>query len=427
MSSTFDLLVKKIANIDNNIFSQEYNNNNNNNNIWLIDKIYLNMLLSNHKNKFLFLQEVINNFYYKNNLKKTNDFIFLFNKIQKNYHILNRLIIRYKYKKSKIIVNTDLQFNFINENDKNIICIFHNNLKYLFKINDIFKLIYTSLTNSHLFFSQPLSIKNPYNNLPFGKSILYYIYYFMTNNITISLIKNEYIDVFLKFKECNFNMTKFVNKHEHIIRDYSIKNYINNSTKQVLSIEIYEMIKNFNITKKNNKKIIIDKDFPNNELIKIMTPYLYLKILGECSLVNLVKRNSQAILNKKLIQFQIFNPKFGRKIIKINYKFKNGKKIPCGLSRDFIRNSIQFNKYDINYFMNNHLSYKNNNNNLFLNNHDSDSDSDSEDNNNEGIISINYLRPQSIIGRIVGDNPTTIIDSINRNNVNQNNNDTVNY
>jgi hypothetical protein len=187
------------------------------------------------------------------------------------------------------------------------------------------------------------------------------------------------------------------------------------------------MIKNFNITKKNNKKIIIDKDFPNNELIKIMTPYLYLKILGECSLVNLVKRNSQAILNKKLIQFQIFNPKFGRKIIKINYKFKNGKKIPCGLSRDFIRNSIQFNKYDINYFMNNHLSYKNNNNNLFLNNHDSDSDSDSEDNNNEGIISINYLRPQSIIGRIVGDNPTTIIDSINRNNVNQNNNDTVNY
>jgi hypothetical protein len=358
--STFDLVVKKITSIDNNnIFLPKYNNNDN---IYFIDKFFLNdfLLELKDKSKFMFLQEITENFYYKNNLQK-NNLTFLFNKIQKIYHILNRLIIRYKYKKSKIIINTDLQLNFINENDKNIICIFHNNLKYLFNINDILKLIYTSLTNSHLFFSQPLCIKNPYNNIPFGKSILYYIYYFLTNNITISSIQNKYIDIFLKFKECNFNMTKFVNHYEYIIRDYSIKNYIKNSTKLQLRIEIEEMINQFNINKKNNKKIIIDKDFPNDKLIQIMRPYLYLKISGEYSLINLVEINSKAILNKKLIEFQNFNPKFGRKILKIKYKSQNGIKIFDSVFYKFIDNNKKFNVYDIKQFMNNHLSYKENN------------------------------------------------------------------
>ena len=359
--STFDLVVKKITSIDNNnIFLPKYNNNDN---IYFIDKFFLNdfLLELKDKSKFMFLQEITKNFYYKNNLQK-NNLTFLFNKIQKIYHILNRLIIRYKYKKSKIIINTDLQLNFINENDKNIICIFHNNLKYLFNINDILKLIYTSLTNSHLFFSEPLSIKNPYNNIPFGKSILYYIYYFLTNNITISSIKNKYIDIFLKFKECNFNMTKFVNHYEYIIRDYSIKNYIKNSTKLQLRIEIEEMINQFNINKKNNKKIIIDKDFPDDKLIQIMRPYLYLKISGEYSLINLVEINSKAILNKKLIEFQNFNPNFGRKILKIKYKSQNGIKIFDSVFYKFIDNNKKFNVYDIKQFMNNHLSYKQNNN-----------------------------------------------------------------
>jgi len=401
--STFDLVVKKITSIDNNnIFLPKYNNNDN---IYFIDKFFLNdfLLELKDKSKFMFLQEITKNFYYKNNLQK-NNLTFLFNKIQKIYHILNRLIIRYKYKKSKIIINTDLQLNFINENDKNIICIFHNNLKYLFNINDILKLIYTSLTNSHLFFSQPLCIKNPYNNIPFGKSILYYIYYFLTNNITISSIKNKYIDIFLKFKECNFNMTKFVNKYEHIIRNYSIKNYIKNSSKQLLRIEIDLMIKNFNINKNNNKKIIIDRNFPNDKLIKIMKPYLHLYFLGEYSLVSLIQRNSIVILNKKLIEFQSFNSKFGRKILKIKYKLQNGVNVPCGLSCHFIDNNIKFNLYNINHFMTNHLSYKENNN-------------FNVDNNNNELIDSIYI----IMSSIAPNNYTTIIDSINSNNTNENN------
>ena len=357
--STFDLLVKKIINIENNIFSPKYYNDN----ICFIDKVFLSSFLFkiNNKNKFIFLQKVNDNFYYKDNANKINNCVFLFNKIQKIYHILNKLIIRYKYKKSKIIIDTDLHLNNINIHDKNVICILHNGLKYLFKINDILKIIYTSLTNSYLFFSQLLPIKNPYNNIPFGKSILYYIYYFFTNNITIYSIKNEYIDVFLKFKECNFNMTKFVNKYEHIIRDYSIKNYINNSTKQELRLEINHMLNLFNSNKEYNKQINIDKEFPNDELIKIMTPYLYLKMLSEYSLVNLIKSKSIIILNKKLIEFQRFNPKFGKKIFKIKYATINGQKKICETSYTFINDHKKFNIHDINCFMNNHLAYKEDN------------------------------------------------------------------
>ena len=65
--STFDLVVKKITSIDNNnIFLPKYNNNDN---IYFIDKFFLNdfLLELKDKSKFMFLQEITKNFYYKNN------------------------------------------------------------------------------------------------------------------------------------------------------------------------------------------------------------------------------------------------------------------------------------------------------------------------------------------------------------------------
>jgi hypothetical protein len=235
--------------------------------------------------------------------------------------------------------------------------------KYLFKIEELLKIIYNDLTNCYLFFTEPIPIKNPYNNLPFGKSILYFIYFNIIESFKISFIKNHYLDLFLKFAECNFNLTKFVNIYEHILRELSIKNFLNNTNKSKLRIEINNMIDKFNSYQNNKNKIQIDEEFPDELLIKIMKPYLHLYFEYKYSLVPILKNESINKLYRKLNEFHKFNPIFGRrKIIMKNILFKKKfKRVKSHI--EYNSKHKKFNVYDNDTFMNNHLSYKYNHDN----------------------------------------------------------------
>lgn len=358
---TFNKIINKVVNLDNNIFSLNYDTNDN---IQGIYKFFFYMLSNinlnkQYKNKFQFIEETLNNFYFSVKPIEKNDFFNLFCKIQHTYHTLNRFVFLYKFKKSNLSVDTDLQLNKINLNEPNVICIYHINSKYLFKIEELLKHIYVSLTNSFTFFSEPIAIRNPYNNLPFGKSILYFIYSYFAINTNIKFINIKYIDIFLKFKDCNFNLTNFLNNHEHILREYTIQNFINNSTKQTIVNEIKKMITSYN----NNflqeiNQILISEDFPQDLLIRIMKPYLYLRLQAKYSLIIKNQIISNKKLSQKLREFQCFNPRFGRKIIKFKDIVKNGKIKKVKSHIEFNMKHKKFNVYEINSFMSNHLSYK---------------------------------------------------------------------
>ena len=384
--STFNLIISKVVKLENNIFSTNYDNYDS---IKCIYKFYFNMLYNNstthiYKTKFHFFKDIINNNFYfiENSTVKTN-FLFLFNKIQKTYHILNRFIYKYKYKKSKIIVTTDLQLNTIKLDEPNVICIYHINSKYLFKIQELLKLIYTYLTNNFSLFSDPICIKNPYNNIPFGKSILYYIYSFFILNTQLKFINNNHIDLFLKYKNSNFNITKFTNDHEYILREQSITIYLNNLLKPIIKEQIKTMIDYYNSITLKKKRIIISDDFFEDELITIMKPYLHLRLT---SLYSFVPKNKLEAHNKliyKLKCFQKFNPLFGRKIIKRKTIFINGKKT-IKVFVDFDKNHVNF---DLNEFMNNHLSYKYENlNNVNIYNHINNNNNELLENTTFGIL-----------------------------------------
>lgn len=394
--ATFNFIMDKIINFKNNIFSQTYINDDIDN----IYKIFFYILYNNYgnkyKSKFDFLEQTLNNFYFYNKLDKKNQLLHLFYKIQRVYHILNRFCYLYKYKKSKLVVETDLQLNTIKMGEPNIICIYHINNKYLFKIQDLLKLIYTSLTNSYIHFAEPVSIKNPYNNIPFGKSVLYYIDYILGKTIHIRFIKYNHFDIFSKFKECNFNMTLFVNNYEYILREYSIQNYINNSTKQVLKNEILQIIKQFNRTLKDeNKKIYISEDFSDDILIKVFKPYLRLKIISDVSLITKNKTDARINLHKKLIEFQKFNPYFSKKIIKLKNTIKNKKFRKIKSNIEFNTKFKKFNDFNIENFMKNHLVYKYNSDDSDdsdeYNNDGYDDDNNNNNNNNETIFNLNII------------------------------------
>lgn len=236
----------------------------------------------------------------------------MFYKVQRTYNAFNMFKRVFSYKYSKSNANTDMELNDIVEGGKNVICIHHKNGKYLFKINDLLKIINNSLTNSHYFFSEPIAIKNPYNNLPFDKSNLYNIYFFIKFNTCYK------VDLFEKYFAVNFNLSEFYHQYEFLLREYIIKNYVNDSTKPQLRKHIINMINEFNklhIT----MKFKIDAEFPDDILIKIMKPYLLLYITSLYSLVAINKSNALAKLKYKLTQLYKFNPAFGRKTAVINY------------------------------------------------------------------------------------------------------------
>jgi hypothetical protein len=389
MENTFNLIIKKIINIENNIFSLNYNINDN---IDLINKVLFNNYLIDknnksysYKNKFIFIKENLNNKFLK---YKANSILNTFCKIQKTYNILNRLVYNYKFKKSKTVVTTDIELNEIKQTDKNIITIYHNNAKFLFKIYDLIKIINNALTNSYIFFAEPLPIKNPYNNIPFDKSILYNIYFYIIKNMDNSFKIKDCI-LFYKFFICNFNMSTFLNDYEHVLRDYSINYFIKTTDINSLCKNIKSMINTYNI---NNKKyqIIIHDEFPKNRLVKIMKPYLLLQLKSLYSLIPIIKKNSTNELNHMLRLFHKKNPLFGRKLIKINHIFSNS--TTYNLNENITYFNDQYNPININNnFMKDHLNYSvvSEGESEFAEEYDSENESiyDSE---NESVSETNY-------------------------------------
>ncbi len=352
--STYKLIIKNTLKTSNSVFFYNYIDDGIDNSIKLIFETLLTKEI-NSKNKYTFLKESLDNFLIKNN--KEDEFIRYFCQIQKTYNTLNKFVYNYKYKKAKTVVNTDMCLNELDPLDKSVICIFHNNSKYLFHINDLIKIINTALTHSHMFFSDPKCIKNPYDNIPFNKSTLYNIYFF------IKFKTNYYAEILFKFFIADFNLTIFKNNNECLLREYSIKNYVYMSPANVLIKEIESMIEHHNECYPS-ENIEIDKEFPREKLIKIMRPYLFLYCTSQYSYLSQTRGDASYILRKKLARFYNFNPAFGRKKYKILTNCdETFKRRLCGKIIEFDDKHIKFNNNEQynNGFLSDHLKYNENN------------------------------------------------------------------
>jgi hypothetical protein len=348
----FSLIIKKILRTENNIFLSNYDKTDSINLIYKTaflpyDNVHLKdgQYIPYNSNKFLFLDNILKSFMIKG--EKENETLDYFCKIQKVYHALNKFALIIKYRKAKIVVNRDMELNEININDKNVICLYQEKAKYLFKIYDLIKIINISLCNSCNFFSDPLCIKNPYNNIPFNKSTLYYIYFYLIRIPNI-LLKFNILELFLKFYEFNFNLTNFLSKYEYLLREHNIKNHIRNSINDDLYDEIKIMLSTFNKNKLDKNRIIISPRFPKEIVVKVFKPYLLLYTNSKHLLIPILKREALFKLYDKLLNFQNFNPFFGRIKITFVQKLINNK----------------FKKVKIEEYNNKHIKFENNNNNF---------------------------------------------------------------
>ena len=313
---TYKLIIKNIIKTDVNFFSLDYKEDKTIKWYIRLSFILLERLIDIN-DKYIILYELLNGFLLKD---KQNEFIDYLYKIQKTYNALNRFVYNYKCKKIKIVVNLDMGLNELNETDKNVICIIDNNSKYLFHVNDLIKIINVALTNSVSFFSEPISVKNPYNNLPFNKSMLYNIYFY------IRYKTHYYPELFYKFFKCNFNLTKFKFLNENLLREYSIENYVYNSPVNIIEPDVRAIVLIFNLQCERmflKDRILINKDFPANKLVTIMKPYLFLYYKSMYSFHPEIKKKYFILFKLSMLRFTKFNPQFGKKKVKILYKLTN--------------------------------------------------------------------------------------------------------
>jgi hypothetical protein len=366
---TYSSIIENIIKTKNNIFLLPPQNDN----VELKFKILFGTLLDRDYsvfNKFSFFYEILHNFWIKEDKKEVDLFIDYFCKIQKTYNALNRFAYNYKCKKTKLVVNIDMGLNESKESDKDVICIFQNKVKYLFCANDLLNIIKISLTNTYMFFSEPLNIKNPYNNMPFNKSTLYNIFFF------IKYKTNYYEELFFKFFKCNFNLTEFKEQNEYILREHSIKHYVYKSAPNLLFQEINIMIDYFNnfcYFKRMRNKITINKEFPKDKLIKIFQPYLLLYIISNYGYTNTQKNEAAILFNSKMRLFNNYNPLFGRKKIKFILEYTSDfKRKIKGKIIEFDDNHITFNNIvkQNKEFLTDHLKINDNSNVMLTNNAD---------------------------------------------------------
>ena len=331
-----------------------------NDNKWKISLLFsiINTNINSSKSKYKQYYEFLNNFLIINSEQDKEDFKATFSRVQRIYNILNRFAYNYKFKKAKIVVNTDMCLNELNEGNKNVICIIQNNSKYLFNVKDLINIIDTSLTSSNSFFVQPKKIRNPYNNVAFNKSTLYNIYFFIKFNT------NYYSDLLYKFFECNFNMGTFKLTHEYMLREYIIKNHVYKSASNILLDEIIYMVEEFNelcMYANITNRIKVDEDFPKDRLIKIMQPYLFLFCKALYSYHPLDKTNFSNYFKKGLLRFSNFNPNFGKKECKLVYKTDKNFVQTIVCEKYFNEKHIPFNNIEKQneIFLTDHLEYEN--------------------------------------------------------------------
>jgi hypothetical protein len=325
---------------------------------------------------------VLDNAFIPNELKT--EFLTVFAKIQKTYYGFSRLAHIYKLKRAKLVINTDLYLNTIDQTQDNVITIYQNKSKYLFVIGDLIRILNNNLSHAPSFFVSPLLTKNPYNNIKFNRTILYNIYFFIK-------FKNGMVmpELFQRYFISNFNIKQFKKDNECLIRDYAIKSFVFTSSSEILFPVIGYMFQKF---KEDVRNIYIHKDFPRDKLVNIMRPYLHLYYIHKYAIYGTMKKyDAYNLLKKKLRLFARFNSKFGRKYIHFlntdistpfpepRQRIKRPYKISFNDSH--INFYKEYNEYDFSGYvedydlilLNRHLNYRIIN--IFNNNEDSDDSS----------------------------------------------------
>jgi len=246
-----------------------------------------------------------------------------FSKSQQLYHVLLKFYQNLSCKKAVgFPVNHDLSMEPLYMlNNKQKFRMLHENTNYIFSVKDLIKIIQTDLLNHDQFFPEPITPKNPFNNIPFTSCNIYNFYFYLKEH-------NYFIpEIITAYFRSNLNKQHFIRNNEILIRTETVKNY----DKQLTSDDLYEeailLLRSFKIT-----SLFIHIDFPRQLVIektqKLLKEYWH----SEYELTERCRKYHRSRMFVELDNFLKNNQNFGRIIFKRgekkelkhgDYKIKN--------------------------------------------------------------------------------------------------------
>lgn len=231
-------------------------------------------------------------------------FLDFFCKVQRTYWAFNTLAKHIKSRYSKIKVTNDLFLAPILSSQKNMFRLYETNCSYLFTLQDLSRIIISAVCNSPMFYSEPITPKNPYSGIPFSISNLYNIYFAMRNQLAI--LPNVIYQLFL----CEFNLSVFEKNNQLVIRDTYINQFIQNEDEDEVVESIYDMLQGF-------PKIKLDLEFPDKFIIEsfksVVIHFLHFKYTLDGS----KRRIHYTIMNRKMNDIIQNCPTIGRKVFSL--------------------------------------------------------------------------------------------------------------
>lgn len=307
--------------------------------------IYITELKVCFRSKFAFLNKVLENMFINDETRER--FMVYFTKIQRTYHVLAKFAYRWRHKTTPLLITKDVYLNALTENEPRVFSVVQNKKKYLFALTDLVNILNTSLGNNFFFVAEPLACKNPYNNLPFNKSTLYNIYFFIKR--TDFIMPTMFHQYFLS----NFNLRKYAEQNDDLIIEYAIKQFTIHSDVEELFYEITNMLE----SDKYGRKIKIDPEFPKEKLVDIMRPYLELYYKSTYTVNEAKRSNYITEYYKKIKLFHAFNKHFGNKTFTRASKTKNFFSGAPKFVATFNDAHIQFNSEHKDDFYTSHLYF----------------------------------------------------------------------
>ena len=264
----------------------------------------------------------------------------LFSLSQKTYLGFSRLAFIWKYKRAVRGNTMDMMMNDIHPGEKGVVEVFQYGSIYLFRTHEINRIVENSICDAEYMFASPKPVKNPFNNLPFTKANLYAMYFGIEK-----MFVSKLPIIFYKYFAVDFNLQKFYEQNQMLIREKSIQDYLKNTDTDDLYEDIFDMIEYVKSYSRKRFNFNISDDCCKCCIVKVFKPYLKLYLTHRHSLDKYTIKQSFYELRHKLFKLLEYNPTFGRKIHvknpigldnKVSFKVTYNLKHPC--------NHIPFNK-----------------------------------------------------------------------------------
>jgi hypothetical protein len=226
-----------------------------------------------------------------------------FFKMQRAYWVFSRLALRWKWRKPRIQIHTDLYMTELDVAHKHTFPLMQLGNVYLFTLSNLVNLITTAICHANHFYHEPLPIKNPYNNVVFSKTDLYNIYF---------RVRDTFLNVpffFRRFFECDFNIYRFKLECETVLRERAIHDYVKSADYKDIYGDIETMIRKYD----PNNCMNISPAVSRKTVVDTFRSFLATFYLSLYSFDRTQQSHCEMKLSRELSKFIYMNYMFGKK------------------------------------------------------------------------------------------------------------------